>query len=160
MISPIAPRRLRRASFRISEAGRAHLRRRNAAAGGEPAYLAQQRHAIEVEISIEGERVRVRMNAEESPLDWLRRRKDRHGEALVAEPDHQAASVSSRPHAGGMLRAYGALGWARGEDAADPARRATRRRDRCGARGAAARQQGAQGDRATSPTCSSTSADF
>src|SRR4051812_5527394 len=79
-----------RASFRISEAGRAHLRRRNAAAGGEPAYLAQQRHAIEVEIGVEGERVRVRMNAEESPLDWLRRRKDRHGEALVGEADHQA----------------------------------------------------------------------
>ena len=79
-----------RAAFRISKAGRAHLRRRSAAAGNEPAYLAQHRDVIETEIDVEGERARVRMNAEESPLDWLKRRKDRHGEALVDETGHQA----------------------------------------------------------------------
>jgi hypothetical protein len=79
-----------RASFRISEAGRAHLRRRNAASGDESAFLAQHCDVVEAETDLKGERVRVRKNDAESPLDWLKRRKDRQGEALVDEASHQA----------------------------------------------------------------------
>jgi len=79
-----------RASFRISETGRAHLRRRNAASGDESAFLAQNCDVVEAETDLKGERVRVRKNDAESPLDWLKRRKDRQGEALVDEASHQA----------------------------------------------------------------------
>lgn len=79
-----------RASFHISAAGRAHLRRQGAKTCDESGYLIQHRDVLEAEIDVEGVRARVRMNAAESPLDWLRRRKDRQGGALVDEAGHQA----------------------------------------------------------------------
>lgn len=79
-----------RASFRISEAGRAHLRRKGAMAGEVSPYRTQHHDLVEAEIEVDGERACVRKNAEESPLDWLRRRKDRQGQALVDEAGYEA----------------------------------------------------------------------
>lgn len=78
-----------RASFRISKAGRAHLRRLGASGEVSP-YRVQHHDLIETEIEAHGERVSVRKNAEESPLDWLRRRKDRQGQALVDDAGYEA----------------------------------------------------------------------
>ena len=79
-----------RASFRISAAGQAHLRRQTADAADESIHLAQHRTLTKARIDQDGERVRVRKNDAESPLDWLSRRKDRQGEALVDAAGHQA----------------------------------------------------------------------
>ena len=77
-----------RRRFRISEPGRAYLRRR--AADQESAFQAQHQDRIEGEADVDGERVAVTIDAAENPLDWLRRRKDRHGEPLVDEACYQA----------------------------------------------------------------------
>jgi len=73
----------------LSEAGRAHLRR---AAAEDPAeaFLDQHRETVEVSIPSEGGPRRVRVDAEESPLDWLRRRKDRDGNPMIDEAAYQA----------------------------------------------------------------------
>ena len=67
-----------RGRFRISEPGRAYLRRR--AADEESAFQVQHQDRLEVDAEVEGERVSVTLDAAESPLDWLRRRRDRRGE--------------------------------------------------------------------------------
>jgi hypothetical protein len=77
-----------RRRLRISEPGRAHLRRR--AADQDSAFQAQHQDRIEGEAEVDGERVAVTIDAAESPLDWLRRRKDRHGQPLVDEACYQA----------------------------------------------------------------------
>ena len=77
-----------RRRFRISEPGRAYLRRR--VADEESAFQLQHQDRVEVEAEVEGERVSVTIDAAESPLDWLRRRKDRHGQPLVDEACFQA----------------------------------------------------------------------
>ncbi|WP_375458438.1 DUF6456 domain-containing protein [uncultured Enterovirga sp.] len=64
----------------ISEAGRAHLRRRGAVEAG---FSAQHRDLVSAVIPGEDGPERVTVNAAESPLDWLRRRRDRDGEPLI-----------------------------------------------------------------------------
>jgi len=73
----------------LTEAGRAHLRRARA---GEPeaAFLHQHRETAEATIRTEAGLVRVRVDTEESPLDWLRRRKNRNGEPMIDEAAYQA----------------------------------------------------------------------
>lgn len=66
----------------ISEAGRSHLRRLSAGEGTE--FQAQHRDLVAREIphDVDGTD-RVVVNAVESPLSWLRRRRDRDGEPLI-----------------------------------------------------------------------------
>jgi hypothetical protein len=74
--------------FRISEPGRAHLRRY--AAADASAFQAQHQDRVAATREVEGQRVPVMVDAAESPLEWLRRRKDRAGEPLVDEACYQA----------------------------------------------------------------------
>lgn len=73
----------------LSEAGRSYLRR---ASVDEPeaAFLHQHRETVTATIRTEIGLRRVRMDAEESPLDWLRRRKDRNGEPMIDKAAYQA----------------------------------------------------------------------
>ncbi len=74
--------------FRLSKAGRAFLRRR----AGDPASAFQAQHQDRVAATreVDGRPAPVTVDAAESPLDWLRRRKDRNGEPLVDEACYQA----------------------------------------------------------------------
>lgn len=65
----------------ISEPGRAHLRRERAVDASR--FSAQHRDLVAAEIPGETGPERVVVNAGESPLDWLRRRRDRDGEPLI-----------------------------------------------------------------------------
>ncbi|MGO4572839.1 DUF6456 domain-containing protein [Microvirga sp. 2TAF3] len=76
-------------SLLLTDAGRAYLRRADAP---EPdsAFFHQHRETALVNVETEAGRRRVRVDAEESPLDWLRRRKGRNGEPMIDEPSYQA----------------------------------------------------------------------
>ena len=74
--------------FRLSSSGRARLRRE--AAPADLGYLAQHRELIEGKVDLEGRKAAVILDAAESPLDWLRRRKDRNGAPYVDEPSYEA----------------------------------------------------------------------
>lgn len=108
----------------ISDAGRAHLRRQ--AAEPEGAFLAQHARIVPAEIEDGTGRARVRMNAAESPLDWLRRRRDRDGEPFLDPAAFEAGERLRRDLTlGGLLpsvtaRWDGAIGGAGGA-ARDPA---------------------------------------
>lgn len=75
-------------TLRITAAGRASRRRR---AVPEPEAFRQQHGNVAVLTvdTCEGP-VRVRVDAEESPLDWLRRRKDRDGAPLIDAAAYEA----------------------------------------------------------------------
>lgn len=77
-----------RKQFRISGPGMAYLRRRPI--DPEIAFQAQHQDRVEMVQDVEGERAHVTIDATESPLDWLRCRKDRNGEPLVDEACYQA----------------------------------------------------------------------
>ncbi|GHE57330.1 hypothetical protein GCM10019059_15940 [Camelimonas fluminis] len=71
----------------LSQAGRARLRRAGAAVqgpDGDP-WRAQHADLGHEERRVDGEMQRVRVNHAESPLAWLRRRRDRSGEAMIDE---------------------------------------------------------------------------
>lgn len=65
----------------LSQAGRAHLARQQAEP--EEAFLAQHLAIETGEVTGDHGPVRVRRDAEESPLDWLRRRRQRDGTPLI-----------------------------------------------------------------------------
>lgn len=119
-----APATSGRAAVTISEPGRAHLRRQAAEPDG--AFLAQHARIVSAEIEGEAGRARVQMNAAESPLDWLRRRRDRDGEPFLDPAAFEAGERLRRDLTlGGMLpsvtaRWDGAIGGAGGA-ARDPA---------------------------------------
>ena len=73
----------------LTEAGRAHLRRAEAP---EPdaAFFHQHRETALVAMETETGMQRVRVDTDESPLDWLRRRKGRDGQPLIDEASYQA----------------------------------------------------------------------
>lgn len=65
----------------ISEAGRAHLKRLRSRPDSR--FQAQHRDLVEAEVEHGGDRVRVQVDAAESPLAWLRRRAGRAGQPLI-----------------------------------------------------------------------------
>jgi hypothetical protein len=67
--------------------GRAHLKRLGAG-HDETRFLEQ--HLVLEEASPEPGAPALRVDAEESPLDWLRRRRDRNGEPLIDAAAHEA----------------------------------------------------------------------
>ena len=71
----------------LSDAGRGFLRRADATDD-----FFRQQHQIRVAggTEVNGSRRPVVLNAGESPLGWLRNRKDRNGRPLIAEPQYQA----------------------------------------------------------------------
>ena len=77
-----------RERFELSEAGEAHLRRKDAAF--DHAFLAQHQELVAAQAEVDGVKTWVTLDALESPLDWLRRRKDRSGEPLIDEASYQA----------------------------------------------------------------------
>lgn len=78
-----------RTSLHVTEAGAAYLKRLDSPAG-EDAFLSQHIVTSSAAVETEAGPARVRINAEESPLDWLRRRKGRDGEPLIDEACYQA----------------------------------------------------------------------
>jgi len=60
------------------------------AGSGEAGFREQHGAMSEVVIAMEGGRERVRIDLDESPLDWLRRRRDRDGAPLIDAASHQA----------------------------------------------------------------------
>jgi hypothetical protein len=74
--------------FNLSRAGRARLKREEAPA--DLAYLAQHRDLVGGKVDLDGRKAAVTLDAAESPLDWLRRRKDRNGAPYVDEPSYEA----------------------------------------------------------------------
>jgi hypothetical protein len=73
----------------LSATGRSHLRR-SGSADAETAFLHQHREVTSAVIQTDMGTKRVRIDADESPLDWLRRRKDRNGEPMIDEAAYQA----------------------------------------------------------------------
>jgi hypothetical protein len=73
--------------FRLSHAGRAWLRR--CAAEGD-AFRAQHQLRGIGERAIDGTRRPVLVNEAESPLGWLKSRKDRNGQPLLSEQQYEA----------------------------------------------------------------------
>jgi Domain of unknown function (DUF6456) len=73
----------------LTESGRAHLRRANAP---EPdtAFFHQHRETAVAMVETGSGAKRVRIDTEESPLDWLRRRRGRDGEPMIDEASYQA----------------------------------------------------------------------
>lgn len=75
----------------ISNAGRARLRRAGAGLDGDPGlpaadpFMAQHADLASAQMRIDGVDRTVRINHAESPLAWLRRRRDRSGEAMIDE---------------------------------------------------------------------------
>lgn len=88
-------------SFRspaVTEPGRARLRRRE---GGEDAFANQHRDLSERRLPEGGT---VAVNANESPLDWLRRRRGRDGEPLIDAACYEAGERLRRDLTiGGLL---------------------------------------------------------
>src|SRR3954454_11768887 len=74
--------------FRISRVGVA--RRRRKTAPPDLAFPAQHQDLVQARIAFEGRSAAVTLDASESPLDWLRRRKDASGAPLIDEACHQA----------------------------------------------------------------------
>ncbi len=73
----------------LTEAGQANLRRANAP---EPdsAFFHQHRETAAAVVETDAGAKRVRIDTEESPLDWLRRRRGRDGEPMIDEASYQA----------------------------------------------------------------------
>src|SRR5215218_3024370 len=76
-------------SLRVTGAGQAHQRRRDAHPDDSP-FAAQHAATTDAVVATETGPAHVRMNAEESPLDWLRRRKDRDGTPMIDDASYQA----------------------------------------------------------------------
>jgi hypothetical protein len=110
--------------YAISPAGRAHLKRR--AGASDSAFRAQHGEIVAGEIADETGTTRVTLNAAESPLDWLRRRRDAAGEPLIDAAEFEAGERLRRDLTmGGMLpsvtaRWEGAIGAGR-QGPRDPA---------------------------------------
>jgi hypothetical protein len=88
-----------RRRFRITETGRMHLRR--AAAPHDP--FRDQHGVAQATITLDRERVAVRVNPDESPLDGLRRRKDAAGRPLLDAAGHKAGERLRRDLTAAMM---------------------------------------------------------
>ncbi len=78
-----------RMSLLPTEAGEAHLRRA-ASPERDLAFFHQHRETTVASVETSTGANRVRIDADESPLDWLRRRRDRNGEPMIDEASYQA----------------------------------------------------------------------
>lgn len=72
----------------LTEAGRSRLRRIKAS--GDDAFRAQHQLQVTATREIAGERRQVTVNEGESPLGWLRSRKDRNGKPLIGDAQFEA----------------------------------------------------------------------
>ncbi|MGO4704549.1 DUF6456 domain-containing protein [Microvirga sp. 2MCAF38] len=80
----------KRRSLRITQVGHAYLRRIGADSE-EEGFRNQHGGIVEGKIdTAAGEAVRLRVNADENPLDWLRRRKNKDGTPMIDDVSHQA----------------------------------------------------------------------
>ncbi|MFC1456237.1 DUF6456 domain-containing protein [Microvirga arabica] len=80
---------LGRRTLRLTSAGEAHLRRITSP-DADLAFLHQHRETEAATVETATGTSRVRIDTEESPLDWLRRRRDRNGEPMIDEAAYQA----------------------------------------------------------------------
>lgn len=78
-----------RSTLQLTSAGEAHLRRNFSPDAG-LAFLHQHRETEAATVETDTGTTRVRIDTEESPLDWLRRRRDRNGEPMIDETAYQA----------------------------------------------------------------------
>lgn len=78
-----------RRSLQLTAAGEARLRRISSP-DADLAFLHQHRETAVASVETTTGTARVRIDTEESPLDWLRRRRDRNGEPLIDETSYQA----------------------------------------------------------------------
>jgi hypothetical protein len=78
-----------RRTLQLTSAGEAHLRRISSP-DPELAFLHQHRETEAAIVQTATGPTRVRIDTEESPLDWLRRRRDRNGEPMIDETSYQA----------------------------------------------------------------------
>jgi hypothetical protein len=89
LVEPVGARS--RPTFRIAAPGLARLKRQGAASLKMGlAFRAQHQDLVRERIDLDGHKVEVTLNGCESPLDWLRRRKDAAGRPLIDEACHQA----------------------------------------------------------------------
>jgi len=78
-----------RKTLRLTKAGQACLLRFSAPEA-DMAFFHQHRETEVAAVETDAGITRVRVDADESPLDWLRRRKGRDGEPMIDEASHQA----------------------------------------------------------------------
>ena len=78
-----------RRTLQLTSAGQAHLRR-SSSPDADLAFLHQHRETEATTVETAMGTTRVRIDTEESPLDWLRRRRDRNGEPMIDETSYQA----------------------------------------------------------------------
>jgi hypothetical protein len=78
-----------RRSLQLTTAGQARLRRITSP-NADLAFLHQHRRTEVASVETATGTTRVRIDTEESPLDWLRRRRDRNGEPMIDETAYQA----------------------------------------------------------------------
>jgi hypothetical protein len=78
-----------RRTLQLTAAGEAH-RRRISSPEADLAFLHQHRETEAATVETATGATRVRIDTEESPLDWLRRRRDRNGEPMIDETAYQA----------------------------------------------------------------------
>lgn len=78
-----------RRALLLTDAGKAHLRRASAPEA-DMAFFDQHHETDFANVETDAGPARVRVDAEESPLDWLRRRKGRNGEPMIDEASYQA----------------------------------------------------------------------
>ncbi len=78
-----------RRALQLTSAGEAYLRR-STSPDADLAFLHQHRETEAMTVETATGTTRVRIDTEESPLDWLRRRRDRNGEPMIHEAAYQA----------------------------------------------------------------------
>jgi hypothetical protein len=78
-----------RKALLLTKAGEAHLRRASAPEA-DLAFFHQHRETDLASVETETGITRVRVDSDESPLDWLRRRKGRDGAPMIDEASYQA----------------------------------------------------------------------
>jgi hypothetical protein len=78
-----------RKTLLLTKAGEAHLRR-SSAPDADMAFFHQHHETDLANVETETGMARVRVDTDESPLDWLRRRKGRNGEPMIDEASYQA----------------------------------------------------------------------
>jgi hypothetical protein len=78
-----------RKTLQLTKAGEARLRRESAPES-DMAFFHQHHETGLATVETETGTTRVRVDSDESPLDWLRRRKGRDGEPMIDEASYQA----------------------------------------------------------------------